>query len=322
MADSEPRPMAAAAAPDGSIDITVVIPSKNRPDLVRRAVATALAQVDVSLEVIVVDDGSEPSIPLSVGNGDPRLRILRNDQSQRVAAARNRGVAEARGAWIAFLDDDDVWSPVKLREQLAEVKRSGAEWCLPGTVLLDGDLRVRGISDPPMPAATLEALLDVNCVGSPSGVLVSTKAVRDVGGFDGQFSVFADWDLWLRLAVRSPCVGLAQPLVGYVTHDGSMHRQALGATRREFAAFAAHHRKIGTGEVRGLRTWEWAAWAQHDDGRRRTAAVLLLFTAVRWRSLRNLRGAVRMAGENFLPRRPVPPAPPSPPWVAALRAAS
>ena len=84
-----------------------------------RAVATALSQVGVDLEVIVVDDGSADQTTARLSEvADARLRVLRLRTPQGGARARNLGISEARGQWIAFLDDDDVWSPKKLNLQL------------------------------------------------------------------------------------------------------------------------------------------------------------------------------------------------------------
>jgi glycosyltransferase involved in cell wall biosynthesis len=90
-----------------------VIPTRDRWPIFRaHALRSALAQEDVSLEVVVIDDGSTTPPP---GISDRRVRVLRNPVSRGVAEARNRGVADARAPWVAFLDDDDVWSPRKLR---------------------------------------------------------------------------------------------------------------------------------------------------------------------------------------------------------------
>src|SRR5919109_858912 len=98
-------------------DVTVVIPTKDRWDLLSTAaLPSALGQEDVDLEVVVVDDGSTDETPDHVvGLRDPRLRIVRHDRSLGVAQARNAGIRAANSDWIAFLDDDDVWAPRKLR---------------------------------------------------------------------------------------------------------------------------------------------------------------------------------------------------------------
>jgi glycosyltransferase involved in cell wall biosynthesis len=101
-------------------DISVVIPTLRRPALLRRALDSVLAQTCGDFEVIVVVDGpDEDTLAALRAVHDPRLRVLVNPQSLTAAGARNRGVAEARGQWVAFLDDDDAWLPHKLERQMA-----------------------------------------------------------------------------------------------------------------------------------------------------------------------------------------------------------
>lgn len=106
--------------------VSVVIPTRNRPAMVVAAVESALAQTEGLLEVIVVIDGPDPSTiaALAVPQRDSRVRVLALDVSIGGAEARNRGVRHARGDWVAFLDDDDLWLPQKLSVQLGLTKRS------------------------------------------------------------------------------------------------------------------------------------------------------------------------------------------------------
>ncbi|MBA3845490.1 MAG: glycosyltransferase family 2 protein [Planctomycetes bacterium] len=105
--------------------VSVVIPTRNRADLVRRAVRSALAQTMSDLEVIVVIDGSDPATVAALGViTDPRLRVVTRERSGGASAARNTGIDLSRGAWIGFLDDDDEWMPTKLEAQLREAARS------------------------------------------------------------------------------------------------------------------------------------------------------------------------------------------------------
>ena len=102
--------------------VTIVIPSRDRQELLQRAIASALAQRFGDLEVVVVDDGSRE--PVHVTHRDPRIRVFRNDQSVGVSAARNVGLEHARGRWITFLDDDDELLPDMVQASLAAAARS------------------------------------------------------------------------------------------------------------------------------------------------------------------------------------------------------
>ena len=100
--------------------VSVIIPTTGRPKLVLRALASVLGQTHGELEVIVVVDGPNPETIAALGGiADPRLRVLQNPELIGPGPARNIGAAQARGEWIAFLDDDDEWMPQKLEIQLA-----------------------------------------------------------------------------------------------------------------------------------------------------------------------------------------------------------
>jgi len=90
-------------------EVSVIVPTRNRCLELGLAVRSALGQLGVQLEVVIVDDGSTDATGQLVSRiSDPRVRYLRRTMSVGVSAARNAGIAEARGRWIAFLDDDDV----------------------------------------------------------------------------------------------------------------------------------------------------------------------------------------------------------------------
>jgi glycosyltransferase involved in cell wall biosynthesis len=109
--------------------VSVVIPTRGRPELLLRAVRSALAQTLQQIEVVVVIDGEDPATELAlreVTKVDARVRVVALATSVGGSDARNRGVAEASGEWIAFLDDDDEWLPGKLKAQFEAVKASTA----------------------------------------------------------------------------------------------------------------------------------------------------------------------------------------------------
>lgn len=107
----------------GSADlVSVIIPTHDRPATIDRAVASVLDQTHPAVEVIVVDDGSR--IPARVATKDERVRVVRQDPARGVARARNLGVVQARGAFLAFLDDDDILHPHKLATQLAYLREN------------------------------------------------------------------------------------------------------------------------------------------------------------------------------------------------------
>ncbi|NUB14970.1 glycosyltransferase, partial [Azospirillum brasilense] len=120
--------MKGGAAEAPPVTVSAVIPTRNRPHLVLKAVESVRAQTLKDVEIVVVVDGPDPATVAALeAVEDRRLRIVQNPASLGPAGARNAGVQAALGAWIAFLDDDDSWAPEKLERQLAAAKAAGAK---------------------------------------------------------------------------------------------------------------------------------------------------------------------------------------------------
>lgn len=313
----------------GTPEVTVVVPTHNRAHLIGEVVASALGQRDVVVEVIVVDDASDDDTPRRLSAiGDPRLRILRNEINLGVSGARNRGIETARGTWIAFLDDDDLWAPTKLRTQLDATGADDAALVYTAAVAVDEHRRVRRLLPAPGDRTIRAELLGGNRIGSPSCAMARADALRRVGGFDPELSILADWDLWLRLLAVGRAVACPEPLVAYTEHEENMHLE-LGAMLREYRAMRRKHRRLGTAGAGGPGNqlwWQWIASIYRRKDRRLQAAAAYLFCAVRYRSRRDLRfGAAMLLGERLLPVGPdwpSPPVPSQPGWLARHQAGS
>jgi glycosyltransferase involved in cell wall biosynthesis len=121
-------------------EVTVVIPTLNRWQLLSRgALRSALEQEDVDVEVVVVDDGSTDETPVRLAElDDERVRVVRHEQPGGLAHARNAGIAAARCEWVAFLDDDDLWAPWKLRRQLDAAAREDATFVYSAALYVTG----------------------------------------------------------------------------------------------------------------------------------------------------------------------------------------
>ena len=117
------------------MDVSVVIPTHNRSALLSRTLRSALRQVRVDFEVIVVDEASNDDTPaLLSALDDRRVRVLRHEIPRGLSAARNHGAEHARAEWLAFLDDDDLWAPDKLFRQVSAARETGREWAYTGSV--------------------------------------------------------------------------------------------------------------------------------------------------------------------------------------------
>jgi glycosyltransferase involved in cell wall biosynthesis len=274
-------------------EVSVIIPTRNRWSLLSsHALPSALAQEDVNVEVLVVDDGSTDETPARLRElVDPRVRVLRNERPLRLPGARNAGARIADGAWLAFLDDDDLWSPRKLRAQLDCARESDSGWVYGRAVVVDGTLRV--LEDDPFPApGELPTLLrGGNWIpGGGSNVAVRADVFRRSGGFDERLRFFEDWDLWLRLLDVGPAAACDEVVVARVEHGDNMAVRDRGEVLGAFERLLSKHRPVTDADRRGVA--EWLAFEQHRAGRRLAAAWIYLTTAISYRSPGNIPPAV------------------------------
>jgi glycosyltransferase involved in cell wall biosynthesis len=273
---------AEASGPDtpaGPPTVSVVVPTHDRRRLLGQTLASILWQREVDLEVLVVDDGSSDGTAEAVaGLGDTRVRLLRHDTPQGVAAARNRGIAEAAGAWLAFCDDDDLWAPDKLARQLQAAHQTGRSWVYTGEVHIDADGTVVGGSPPMPPAALIKRLAQANVVpGGCSGVLLRRDTLAGEELFDGhRYRHFADWDLWIRLARRGPPAWVSAPLVGYRIHPGNASHDTAGMV----AELDIVERRHGV-KVDRVGFYRYVALLCRRTGRRGAAITYYLRAALR-----------------------------------------
>lgn len=201
--------------------ISVVIPTHNRCERLRQAIESVRTQSWKDLEIIVVDDASTdgtPALMAELSTIEPRIRHIRNAVSLGGGGARNAGIAAARGEYVAFLDDDDLWLPEKLQCQHAILKADGSAAAVSCSFILSAPGRpevTRTLSAP----ADLQALLRKNLLGGASVCLTTRTTLREIGGFDPALRSCQDWDLWLKLFARGSTPVCARALVRYVTHD-------------------------------------------------------------------------------------------------------
>lgn len=270
------------------MDVTVVIPTRNRAALLAGALRSALSQRGVSLEVIVVDDGSTDAtgallISLSP---DARVKTIRHETARGVAAARNRGMREAHGQWLAFLDDDDLWAPTWLRTALDTASRSNADLAYGSRWIVDGHRRVTGVLPAHRVAWVHDALYTYNAIGGPSGVVVCTDIMRNAGGFDERLSALADWDAWLRLIEVCRVAPVPDFLVAYTIYRDNMDARDPFGVLAELDVFAniVTRRNGGGHRIDVNRYTRSVAINAASGGHRVNAARLWLAAA--WRSRR------------------------------------
>ncbi|HEY7399988.1 MAG TPA: glycosyltransferase [Actinomycetota bacterium] len=213
-----------ASPPEPSPLATVVIPTHDRVAFATRAVESAIAQTAQPVEVIVVDDGSP--VPFAIEPLDPRVRVIRRESSGGPCVARNAGLAEARGRWIVFLDDDDELLPDMLEASLDAVASSE----LPTPVAVLSCIRVVDEHGEPIDSRCPPTLprgshwfLDGSGEGrfrSERTLVAPVDVIRSVGGFDERVRATEDKDLFLRVNAICSIQGLARETYRKTEHRG------------------------------------------------------------------------------------------------------
>lgn len=208
-------------------EVSVIIPTYNSAHYLTAAVDSALAQTYQDLEVLVIDDGSTDGTNEMMRRYGSPVRYLRQPNAG-VAAARNQGIAESGGRYVAFLDADDTWYPHKLERQIAELKKHPEyRLCYSAFTLVTSDLIALGTQRSLRHASALEdLLLRGNVVGSICTVLCERSLLETTVKFDLALSQCADWDMWVHLASLTDFLYLDEPLVTYRQHGASMSRNA------------------------------------------------------------------------------------------------
>jgi glycosyltransferase involved in cell wall biosynthesis len=226
--------------------VSVVIPTFNYRSFVTEAVDSALAQTYPNCEIIVVDDGSTDGSAEALTPYRDRIRYI-YQPNQGLSAARNTGIAAARGRWIALLDSDDLWHPQKLERQMRylfrhpEVGLLGADPVLDirhGWPVLDAWQCQLAIP------VTLEQLMIRSRFG-PSSVVIRKQCLDRVGLFDQELRSCEDRDMWIRLAAHFPVVKLPASLWWYRVHSGNMHKVAQRMEEFEFRVLAKTMARLG-----------------------------------------------------------------------------
>ena len=193
--------------------VSVIIPTYNRADLVRQAVASVEAQTFRDFEIVVVDDGGNDGT-YEVLSAERELRVLRHPDRRGVSAARNTGIAAARGEWLAFLDSDDLWLPDKLARQISWLEGAPELLiCQTDETWVRRGVRVNKPAGHRKVAGQIFLPSLWRCMISPSAVMLHRRLLEDHGAFDATLPAAEDYDLWLRLTWRYEVGLVDEPLV-------------------------------------------------------------------------------------------------------------
>jgi glycosyltransferase involved in cell wall biosynthesis len=218
-------------SPDEGLAVSVLVPAHQAERYLEETLRSALAQTVSAIEIIVIDDGSTDAttaIAERLAATDNRVRLIRQP-NRGVAAARNRGLAEARGRWAALLDHDDIWLPTRLERQLAFLERN-RDVAVLGTYgwHIGPDGRRTGVFDVgPRSREQFAQLRDEGAVIYllASSALMDIAVVHGVGGFREDYQPAEDVDLWTRVADNHVVLVLPERLVEYRVHYSSVSMQ-------------------------------------------------------------------------------------------------
>lgn len=291
--------------------VSVVIPSRNRPGLVGRAVASALGQTLPSVEVVVVIDGPDEATRQALALvGDPRLRVKELPSSVGAQEARNTGVRESTGRWVAFLDDDDEWLPEKLERQVEAARASAFEHPIVSCGIISrlehGDLPGEGRS--PRSGESIDEYLFLRNPFELSEIRLQTSTIlttRDLlMRVPWRRCAHDEWDLLLRAAATQG-VGLAfvpEPLAVWHADAGRdrLSYQAFGTWRSSLAWFRSVRHLVGAKAYASFLLSTLSVWARNSRDRK-------AFFDLPWDAIRHGRPSptalVAHFGRFLLPKR-------------------
>ena len=246
--------------------ISIIVPAHDAADTIEETLASALAQTERDLEVVVVDDGSRDetaAIVERIAQRDQRVRLLRQQRSG-VAAARNAALAASDAEFVAPLDADDLWAPAKLAQQRERFARASRRVGLVYGWSTVVDEASRPILRAPAWRAegyVLPMLATFHFLGSASCPLIPRRVLEEVGGYDTSLRAEGaqgceDWDLALRIADRYEFALAPAYLVGYRRRAGSMSSDDTAMWRsyqRVMARVATSHPELPA------ELWRWSS---------------------------------------------------------------
>jgi glycosyltransferase involved in cell wall biosynthesis len=258
--------------------VSVIIPTCNRAGLLPTAIGSVLAQSYSNFEVVVVDDASDDPVDNIVNAfGDGRIRCIQHERRRGAAAARNTGIRNSDGEFIAFLDDDDEWRRDKLARQLSVLSHSDSAigGVYTGYEVIERDTgRILSRMLPEHRGNLSSELLGGNCVGPSSSMLLRRTCFDSVGMFDESLSAFQEYDLWIRLSSDYQFDYVSECLFNYNVHSkriwtnpDAIHK-ALGLLLTKYGHFQRFRK---TCSVRYL--WVAARFCEIGNGRKAREAL-------------------------------------------------
>ena len=214
-------------------EISVIIPTYNRCDLLKRAINSVIKQTITPKEIIIVDNGSTDQTYQMVSSLFPEINYF-IEKKRGVSAARNKGILESKSKWIAFLDSDDAWKPTKLEKQIEfsifnqdkyRIIHTDETWYRNKKFL--NQLKKHKKSG----GNIFKNSLQLCCI-SPSSVVLKKQIFEEYGLFDENLEVCEDYDMWIRITSKEEVGFLDSPLVSkYGGHSDQLSKKFWGMDR-------------------------------------------------------------------------------------------
>ena len=205
------------------MNISVVIPSYNRKDFLKRSIDSAINQTKKPLEIIVVDDGSTDGTEAMIKSDYDFVKFIKQ-KNKGVSAARNIGIKVSIGEWICFLDSDDEWKKDKLEKQINAMKSNpGYKFFHSNEIWIKNGLRINQKKKHKKYGGDIfDKCLDM-CRISPSSVMIDKTVFDEVGNFNEDLVVCEDYELWLRICDKYRVFFIDEPLIiKYGGHQGQL----------------------------------------------------------------------------------------------------
>lgn len=211
-------------AMNASPAVSVVIPTANRKELLKKALDSVLAQTFSDFEIVVVDDGEGEAKEVVDSFNDPRISYIRNEVKKGGAGSRNAGIQKARGEFVAFLDDDDMWIPEKLSLQMESLRKGGKNTAFSFTSVKNVYDDHEEITKVPEGEENhLKRALRRFSGFLTSTLIVKREALLQVGCFDESFPSHQEPDLIIRLSKSFDGIGINKPLTEMSLSRGHEH---------------------------------------------------------------------------------------------------
>jgi glycosyltransferase involved in cell wall biosynthesis len=248
-----------------ALSVSVIIPAYRAAHFVGRAVTSALAQTCPVQEILVIDDGSPDDLAAALAPFQDGVRLLRQAHAG-ASSARNRGVDQATGAWVAFLDADDIWEPDKLERQWKVVQRHPEVGLTAGRYHEQGpgQQRAQPEHEGPQWYDRVLTLRGPEILRLARRVLTSTVLVRrsllEHDRFDTTLRTAEDVDLWIRLLQKTSVYLHWDPLTTLILEPGSLSRSDIDDDFGNMLRVLHRHAELLS--ARQLRSWEAVVFAQ------------------------------------------------------------